>query len=232
MNSYTLPRPLLSRLFKPLSTRPFSAAHSLFSPEPQESPSTTSAPQPPDSSPRPVQSISGLRAAATAPRKRSAVTEATASFRTADLSALLHRRFRPGDVYAPHDLASVEQSKHRPRRAATPRDAPALPSSKSRRAPDAFDALALHPLDAYYNVGMMSEFVSSMGRIRHRRETGLRGVNQRRVARAVRRAVGMGLMPSVHRHPEMMERERAGVARRRNVWAYRGGSGGGTGRRF
>lgn len=54
---------------------------------------------------------------------------------------------------------------------------------------------------------MMTEFVSSMGRIKHRRETGLRGVNQRRVARAVRRAVGMGLLPSVHKHPEMLEKE-------------------------
>lgn len=44
-----------------------------------------------------------------------------------------------------------------------------------------------------------------MGRIRHRKDTGLRGVNQRRIAKAVRRAVGMGLMPSVHDHPEVME---------------------------
>jgi small subunit ribosomal protein S18 len=41
-----------------------------------------------------------------------------------------------------------------------------------------------------------------MGRIKHSKETGLRPVNQRRIARAIRRAIGIGMMPSVHRHPE------------------------------
>jgi len=67
------------------------------------------------------------------------------------------------------------------------------------------DDLALDPLREYKNFAMLGEYVSEMGRIRHGRETGLRGVNQRRVARAVRRAVGIGIMPSVHRHPELME---------------------------
>jgi len=50
-----------------------------------------------------------------------------------------------------------------------------------------------------------------MGRIRHRSETGLRGVNQRRMARAVRRAIGLGFMPMNHRHPEfIMARRRRG----------------------
>lgn len=46
-----------------------------------------------------------------------------------------------------------------------------------------------------------------MGRIKHSRDTGLNNVNQRRLAKAVRRSVGMGLMPSVHKHPEMLEAE-------------------------
>ncbi len=53
----------------------------------------------------------------------------------------------------------------------------------------------------------MTEYMTTMGRIRHSRETGLRAVNQRRIAKAIRRAVGMGLMPSVHKHPEMLEAE-------------------------
>lgn len=59
---------------------------------------------------------------------------------------------------------------------------------------------------------MMSEYMTPMGRIKHRRETGLRAVNQRKIAKAIRRAVGMGLLPSVHEHPEVLEvkaRERA-----------------------
>ena len=58
----------------------------------------------------------------------------------------------------------------------------------------------------------MSEYQTAMGRIRHRKDTGLRAVNQRKIAKAIRRGVGMGLMPSVHRHPEILEVE----AKRRN----------------
>ena len=54
---------------------------------------------------------------------------------------------------------------------------------------------------------MMSEFMTRMGRIRHSKETGLRPVNQRKVAKAIRRAVGMGFLPSVHVHPEMLRRD-------------------------
>lgn len=49
----------------------------------------------------------------------------------------------------------------------------------------------------------MSEYMTPMGRIASSRETGLRPVNQRRIAKAIRRSIGMGLMPSVHRHPEL-----------------------------
>lgn len=55
------------------------------------------------------------------------------------------------------------------------------------------------------NFSMMSEYMTSAGRIKHRRETGLRAVNQRKIAKAIRRAVGMGLLPSVHEHPEVLE---------------------------
>lgn len=51
----------------------------------------------------------------------------------------------------------------------------------------------------------MSNYVSNMGRIRPRSETGLRPVNQRKIAKAIRRAIGLGLMPSVHKHPEILK---------------------------
>jgi len=53
----------------------------------------------------------------------------------------------------------------------------------------------------------MSEYVTTLGRIRNREETGLRPVNQRKIAKAIRRAMGLGLMPSVHRHPEILATE-------------------------
>ena len=68
------------------------------------------------------------------------------------------------------------------------------------------------------NFSIMAEYMTSTGRIKHRKETGLRAVNQRRIAKAIRRAVGMGLMPSVHKHPEVLEVE----ARIRNERHQRG----------
>lgn len=55
----------------------------------------------------------------------------------------------------------------------------------------------------------MSEYMTPMGRIRHSKETGLRPVNQRRIARAIRRSIGMGLMPSVYQHPEILHKTEA-----------------------
>lgn len=49
--------------------------------------------------------------------------------------------------------------------------------------------------------------MTDMGRIKHSNDTGLRPVNQRKMAKAVRRAIGLGLMPSVHRHPEILRLE-------------------------
>lgn len=50
-----------------------------------------------------------------------------------------------------------------------------------------------------------------MGRIKHSHDTGLRPVNQRKMAKAIRRAIGMGLHPSVHRHPEIMRFSKASL---------------------
>jgi small subunit ribosomal protein S18 len=50
----------------------------------------------------------------------------------------------------------------------------------------------------------MSEYMTPMGRIERSEKTGLRPVNQRRIARAIRRSIGIGIMPSVHRHPEIL----------------------------
>ncbi|KAL9614227.1 MAG: hypothetical protein Q9167_001248 [Letrouitia subvulpina] len=127
------------------------------------------------------------------------------------------RRWQAGDVYAPHDLSEVETLKWRAAQQGGGGTGPSrLKMRRGRRQwGDAFDVLALNPISEYKNFSMITEFVSSTGRIKHSRETGLRPVNQRRMAKAVRRAVGMGLMPSVHKHPEMLEYEAAKMAARR-----------------
>lgn len=54
------------------------------------------------------------------------------------------------------------------------------------------------------NYNLLAEFTTTMGRIKHRKLTGLSGVNQRRIAKAIRRAIGVGLLPSTHWHPEIL----------------------------
>ncbi|KAL5407641.1 hypothetical protein PMIN06_007468 [Paraphaeosphaeria minitans] len=107
-----------------------------------------------------------------------------------------YRKWNTGDVYAPHDLSAVEQKKWKMARK--------TPSS------DAFDTLGINPILEYKNFTMMSEYVSETGRIKHSRETGLRPTNQRKIAKAIRRAIGLGLMPSVHRHPLVMKKVNPG----------------------
>ncbi|RMZ81713.1 hypothetical protein DV737_g2416, partial [Chaetothyriales sp. CBS 132003] len=107
----------------------------------------------------------------------------------------LRRDWQTGDVYAPHDLSAAEMRKW---------------GKKKQPTRDVFDILSVNPLSLYKNFSVMSDFVSEMGRIRPGRETGLRPVNQRKIAKAVRRAIALGLMPSVHKHPEILKRKRGG----------------------
>ena len=51
---------------------------------------------------------------------------------------------------------------------------------------------------------LLSQFVTETGRIKHSKLTGLKPKNQRKLAKAVRRAIGTGLMPSVHKHPQVI----------------------------
>ncbi|KAK4645485.1 hypothetical protein QC761_201850 [Podospora bellae-mahoneyi] len=100
------------------------------------------------------------------------------------------RRWREGDVYAPHDLSPAEAKKWK------------VVKSPKR---DVIDMLGVNPLDNYRNFSMISEFMTPLGRIMHSKDTGLRPVNQRKMAKAIRRAIGLGIHPSVHRHPEVMK---------------------------
>ncbi|KAH6845103.1 ribosomal protein S18 [Chaetomium sp. MPI-CAGE-AT-0009] len=106
------------------------------------------------------------------------------------------RRWRTGEVYAPRDMKPAEMSKWR---------------QGQRPNKDMVDILGFSPLDNYRNFSLISEFMTPMGRIRHSTDTGLRPVNQRKIAKAVRRAIGMGLHPSVHRHPEILRLRRHGM---------------------
>ncbi|KAI1501897.1 ribosomal protein S18 [Biscogniauxia marginata] len=109
-----------------------------------------------------------------------------------DYARQMTRRWRIGDVYSPRDLGPGEMKKWR-------RFQP--------RKLDVVDILGLHPLDMYRNFSVISEFVTPFGRIQRSVNTGLRPPNQRKMAKAIRRAIGLGLHPSVHRHPELLMRQ-------------------------
>ena len=103
----------------------------------------------------------------------------------------LGRKWNPGEVYAPHDLSAAETRKWK---------------QKRRPTADIFDQLNVNPLSLYKNFTVMSDFMTDMGRIKHSKLTGLRPVNQRKLAKAIRRAISLGLMPSIHKHPEVLKR--------------------------
>ncbi|KAI5467180.1 ribosomal protein S18 [Mariannaea sp. PMI_226] len=99
------------------------------------------------------------------------------------------RRWQAGDVYSPHDLSPIEMQKWRKR---------------SLRNNDVVDALGINPLDMYKNFSLIDYFTTPSGMINHSKVTRLRPVNQRKVAKMIRRVQGMGLYPTVHAHPEML----------------------------
>lgn len=57
---------------------------------------------------------------------------------------------------------------------------------------------------------MLTEFMTSAGQIKHSKQTGLRPRNQRKMAKAIRRVMGMGIYPSVHHHPELLKKRMRG----------------------
>ncbi|KAG6011756.1 hypothetical protein E4U41_005444 [Claviceps citrina] len=108
---------------------------------------------------------------------------------SADYLRQMPRRWAAGDVYSPHDLSPVEMQKWRRR---------------SLRRHDVVDALGIRPLDMYKNFSLVQVFTTSSGQIIHSSATSLRPVNQRKIAKMIRRVQGMGIYPTIHDHPEMI----------------------------
>ncbi|OTA04444.1 hypothetical protein A9Z42_0050330 [Trichoderma parareesei] len=95
---------------------------------------------------------------------------------SADYLRQMPRRWEAGDVYSPHDMSPVEMQKWRKR----------------------------SPRKADVNFSLIQEFTSTSGQITHSSGTSLRPVNQRKIAKMIRRVQGMGLYPTIHAHPEMI----------------------------
>ncbi|CAO3642025.1 unnamed protein product [Cunninghamella blakesleeana] len=105
-----------------------------------------------------------------------------------DIGQRFQKMHRAGDIYHPQDLNdSLYQEQLRQRRGR-----PNPPSE------DPFDVLGLDPLHEYKNYRLLSHFVSDMGKILPREKTGLTAKNQRKLAKAVKRARAMGIMSSTN----------------------------------
>ncbi|CAN9201851.1 unnamed protein product [Alternaria alternata] len=154
-------------------------------------PFPSSSPSKSPSTPPPTSALSrfarGAGLDSTTPSRELAESE-----RIAQYQRQIYRKWQPGDVYAPHDLSGTEQKKWK--------------YGRKKPQQDAFDVLGINPVLEYKNFTMMSEYMTEMGRIKHSKDTGLRPKNQRKIAKAIRRAVGLGLMPSVHRHPLVLKK--------------------------
>ena len=178
----------------------------------------------PSSSPQPLADSSTVRYARSLGLDRPSTAiprDLAESDRLSQFQRQIYRKWQPGDVYAPHDLSGSEQKKWK--------------QGRKKPQQDAFDILGINPVLEYkvrkqhdrrglrwigdmdghvglskanewQNFTMMSEYMTEMGRIKHSRDTGLRPKNQRKIAKAIRRAVGLGLMPSVHRHPLVLKK--------------------------
>ncbi|KAF1916135.1 ribosomal protein S18 [Ampelomyces quisqualis] len=147
----------------------------------------------PPTAPRPRPGSAATRLAREAGFGRPTQTaEMLESEKRANFQRQVHRKWQPGDVYSPSDLSGAEQRKWK--------------TARNKPQSDAFDILGINPLLEYKNFTIMSEYMTETGRIKHSRETGLRPKNQRKIAKAIRRAIGLALMPSVHRHPIVLKK--------------------------
>ncbi|KAJ1994672.1 hypothetical protein H4R33_000189 [Dimargaris cristalligena] len=97
-------------------------------------------------------------------------------------------RFSRGALYDPR---SLDERLHQRK----------TPANKLRRNPqsDRFTAKKMNPLHEYKSINMLSNYVSVMGRIKPRTQTGLTNKNQRLVAKAIRRARSFGLLPITYK---------------------------------
>lgn len=69
------------------------------------------------------------------------------------------------------------------------------PTTARARRQDPFYNLGINPAKEFRNVRLMADFITVMGMIKKRGETGLTRRNQRAVAKSIKRARNMGIIP-------------------------------------
>ncbi|KAJ3181056.1 hypothetical protein HDU85_003761 [Gaertneriomyces sp. JEL0708] len=94
----------------------------------------------------------------------------------------VRRNFRPHETYTPRDLNDANSEKY-------------LELKKKMKPIDICEVSRINPLKEYKNVKFLTSFLTQMAYIKPASQTGLSRANQRKLAKAVRRAKAIGLMP-------------------------------------
>ncbi|KAI9104500.1 ribosomal protein S18 [Phlyctochytrium arcticum] len=103
------------------------------------------------------------------------------------------RQFYPRETYSPVDLNNEYVPRWLKRRGKQPVE-------------DICAKLRINPLDRYKDVTFLSQFLTQMGYIKPHDQTGLSLTNQRKLAKAVKRARAVGLLPTTYRLPTNNDR--------------------------
>ncbi|KAJ6539500.1 hypothetical protein B0H19DRAFT_1269807 [Mycena capillaripes] len=103
-----------------------------------------------------------------------------------------YKPIMPNSFIRPYDL-SLDGRRFKERRMSR---APAIPpTTRDARKQDVFYQLGIDPLKYALHPAVLSPFLTEMGMIMPRRMTALTSKSQRRVAKAIRRAKMMGVIP-------------------------------------
>ncbi|KAJ3168028.1 hypothetical protein HDU88_001976 [Geranomyces variabilis] len=107
--------------------------------------------------------------------------------RKIDMAPHPRRRFIPGELYQPEDLndKNVPRFLKRTSKQTTTTTTKSSSSDIERR----------NPLKEYKDTVFLSSYLTQMGNMRSKVDTGLSRLNQRRMTKAVKRAKAIGLMP-------------------------------------
>lgn len=112
------------------------------------------------------------------------------------------KEIKPSRVVRPTDLSHDRRvskfNKRRPPQVA--------PTSREARGRDVFHQLDLDPLSLATYPMIMSHFVTEMGLIKPRTQTGLTVKSHRRLGKAIRRARMMGVIPILSKLPQASAR--------------------------
>lgn len=111
-----------------------------------------------------------------------------------DIDPAFIKKFTPGTTYDPFDFSMDKLRLQQVYRAHLPKK-------------DIFDKNEINPLSLWTDSKSLSKFISTNGSILPGRMTGTRGKNQRRLAKAIKRARAAGLLSTVHRDVSLLPRE-------------------------